>query len=162
MLANWLLSFLNRLSRRSHKGLHSTIDQLHFSTSRPIYNYAQHENPHRRQGKWNYHHHSRGNQVRCFCCCFYCCFDSSTVFNFWMRLRIPTRKRVRPSVRPCHNCKNRRNMLIKMFWDPGKGEQLLLLLLPNGSRICWSCIRPCFVIVRVIVVCFLFIVLIIV
>ena len=27
--------------------------------------------------------------------------------------------------------------------SPGKGKQQPILPLPNGSRICWSCIRPC-------------------
>ena len=67
-----------------------------------------------------------------------------------MRLRISIRvcncPSVCPCIRSCYVCKNCQNIWLKVIRGKGtgKGKQLSLLPLPNGSYICWSCIWPCF------------------
>jgi hypothetical protein len=59
--------------------------------------------------------------------------------------RISTRGCVRPSIRAMFE---KIVEICGLKWSeyresPGKGEQLPIPPLPNGSRICWSCIQPC-------------------
>ena len=51
---------------------------------------------------------------------------------------------------PCSRMRQKlfsQTLLLKILWEPCKKRTATynILPLPNASRICWSCIRPCFV-----------------